>query len=84
MIPKFFDFQNFVQNILFAYLSQVKSKTMPFGGYNITMHIAKSCVEQLRIGLPFCKKRTCKKRTVHFICDFGAAVLEIIASNIHC
>ena len=35
------------------------------------------CLEQQRIGLP-----SCKTRTVHFIYDFGAAVLEIIASNI--
>ena len=32
MIHKFFHFQNFVRNSLFAYLSQVKSKAMPFGG----------------------------------------------------
>ena len=39
-------------------------------------NIEKPCLEQQRIGLP-----SCKTRTVHFICDFGTAILEIIASD---
>ena len=39
-------------------------------------NIQKSCLEQQRIGLP-----SCKTRTVHLLCYFGTAILEIFASD---